>query len=71
MRLPLRQGCAAWDRTWPLEANEPINVKSSNLLLNRRSIMKEERIIIVDEGINEVTPEARMCCMGPYMAFRG
>ena len=33
--------------------------------------MKEERIIIVDEGINEVTPEARMCRMGPYMAFRG
>ena len=33
--------------------------------------MKEEKIIIVDEGINEVNPEARACCWGPYFAFRG
>ena len=33
--------------------------------------MKEERIIIVDEGIDEVAPEARMCCAGPYFALRG
>jgi hypothetical protein len=33
--------------------------------------MKEEKIIIVDEGIDEVSPEARMCCAGPYFAFRG
>ena len=26
--------------------------------------MKEERIIIIDEGIDEVTPEARICCQG-------
>jgi hypothetical protein len=34
--------------------------------------MKEERIIIVDEGIEvEVTPEAMMCCHGPYFYARG
>jgi hypothetical protein len=33
--------------------------------------MKEERIIIVDEGIDELTPEAAMCCWGPLFAFRG
>ena len=34
--------------------------------------MKEERIIIVDEGIEvEVSPEAAMCCWGPFFAFRG
>ncbi len=72
MRLPLRQGCAARDRTLPLEANEPIKVKSSNLFIKpRRYVMKEERIIIIDEGIDEVTPEARVCCAGPYFAFRG
>ena len=33
--------------------------------------MKEERIIIVDEGIDEVTPEAMMCCWAALFAFRG
>jgi len=34
--------------------------------------MKEERIIIVDEGIEvEVMPEAAICCHGPLFAFRG
>ena len=33
--------------------------------------MKEEKIIIVDEGIDEVTPEAMGCCWGPLFAFRG
>jgi hypothetical protein len=34
--------------------------------------MKEERIIIIDEGIDELTPEAiQNCCHGPYFAFRG
>jgi len=32
--------------------------------------MKEDRIIIIDEGIDELTPESRMCCWGPYFAFR-
>ena len=31
--------------------------------------MKEERIIIVDEGIDEVTPEARMCCHGTVLCL--
>ena len=35
--------------------------------------MKEERIIIIDEGIEvELTPEAmQVCCAGPFFAFRG
>ena len=33
--------------------------------------MKEERIIIIDEGIDEVTPEASDVLPGPFFAFRG
>ena len=33
--------------------------------------MKEQTIMIIDEGINELTPEALMCCYGPFFAFRG
>ena len=34
--------------------------------------MKEERIIIIDEGMDEVSPEAiQNCCWGPLFAFRG
>ncbi len=34
--------------------------------------MKEERIIIIDEGIDEVSPEAiQSCCWGALFAFRG
>ena len=34
--------------------------------------MKEERIIIIDEGIDEVNPDGfQNCCAGPYFAFRG
>ncbi len=72
MRLPRGKDVLRGTATLPLEANEPIKVKSSNLFIKpRRYVMKEERIIIIDEGIDEVTPEARMCCAGPYFAFRG
>ena len=30
-----------------------------------------EDIIIIDEGIDEVAPEAFSCCWGPYFAFKG
>jgi hypothetical protein len=34
--------------------------------------MKEEKIIIIDEGIDELTPEGwGGCCWGPLFAFRG
>ena len=34
--------------------------------------MKEERIIIIDEGIDEVNPEgSRIAAIGPFFAFRG
>ena len=34
--------------------------------------MKEQTIMIIDEGIDELTPEAAFaCCYGPYFAFRG
>ena len=33
--------------------------------------MKAEKIIVIDQGIDELTPEAMMCCYGPYFAFRG
>ena len=34
--------------------------------------MKEERIIIIDEGIDEVNPDGfQNCCWGALFAFRG
>ncbi len=66
---------AAGDLCLPSEANEPIKVNPlyiCNLLLPRRYVMKEERIIIIDEGIDEVNPDGwQACCWGPLFAFRG
>ncbi len=60
------------DHCLPLEANEPIKLKSSNLFIKpRRSVMKEERIIIIDEGIDEVTPRQGCAARDRYFAFRG
>ena len=34
--------------------------------------MKEERIVIIDEGADEVNPDGfQACCWGPLFAFRG
>jgi len=35
--------------------------------------MKEEskEIIVIEEGIDEATPEVRQCCWGPMFFWRG